>query len=118
MYRNYIKRLIDIALAFIGMIVILPLLLILAVLIKLDSPGPVIFRQKRIKKDKATFNIVKLRTMRIDAPKDTPTHMLGNPEQYISRAGRILRKTSLDELPQIFQILTGKMSIVGPRPAL
>jgi len=87
-------------------------------MIKLDSPGPVLFRQKRVGMKKTYFNILKFRTMHIDAPHDIPTHMLSNPEQYITKIGRFLRKTSLDELPQIVQIFTGRMSIIGPRPAL
>jgi O-antigen biosynthesis protein WbqP len=86
--------------------------------IKLDSPGPVFFKQKRVGIRKSHFYMLKFRTMKTDTPKDTPTHLLHNPERYISRCGRFLRKTSLDELPQIFHIFTGKMSIVGPRPAL
>ena len=118
MYRKFVKRPLDVALSLIGTIVLSPLTLVLAVLIKLDSPGPVIFKQKRIGINKTFFDIKKYRTMRTDTPKDMPTHLLENPEQHITRIGRMLRKTSLDELPQIWQILTGKMSIIGPRPAL
>lgn len=113
-----IKRLIDIALSLIGGIVLSPIFLILIVAIKLDSKGPVLFKQKRIGINKTHFNILKFRTMRIDTPKDTPTHLLENPDQYITKMGRFLRKTSLDELPQIWNILVGQMSIIGPRPAL
>lgn len=113
-----IKRLIDIALSLIGGIVLSPIFLILIVAIKLDSKGPVLFKQKRIGINKTHFNILKFRTMRIDTPKDTPTHLLENPEQYITRMGRFLRKTSFDELPQIWNIFVGQMSIIGPRPAL
>jgi len=95
-----------------------PVFLVLIILIKIDSKGPIFFKQKRVGKDKRYFNIFKFRTMRIDTPKDTPTHMLENPEQYITKVGRFLRKTSLDELPQIANILIGHMSCVGPRPAL
>lgn len=116
-YR-YLKRAIDIILSFIGIIVLLPVFLILAILIKLDSEGPILFKQKRIGKNKTHFNILKYRTMSIHTPKDTPTHLLENPDQYITKMGKFLRKTSLDELPQIFNIIKGDMSIVGPRPAL
>jgi len=118
MYKKHIKRLIDFILALVGFVVLLPLMLFLAVLIKLDSPGPVLFKQIRVKKGRATFNMLKFRTMRTDAPKDTPTHLLANPEAYISRVGRILRKLSLDEIVQLWHIIGGDMSIVGPRPAL
>lgn len=112
-----VKRLIDITLALIGLIVLSPLYLILSVAIKLDSNGPILFKQKRVSL-KAHFYILKFRTMRIDTPKDTPTHLLENPEQYITTMGKFLRKTSLDELPQIWNIFVGEMSIIGPRPAL
>ena len=95
-----------------------PLLLVIAIAIKIDDPGPVLFRQKRVGIHKTHFSIMKFRTMKMDTPKDTPTHLLENPEQYITKVGKFLRKSSLDELPQIFQIFTGKMSIIGPRPAL
>ncbi len=113
-----IKRILDIILSFVGMLVLLPVFLVLAVAIKADSRGPVLFRQKRVGIHKNFFHILKFRTMRIDTPKDTPTHLLKNPESYITKVGRFLRKTSLDELPQIFNILKGDMAIVGPRPAL
>lgn len=118
MYTKYIKRLIDIVLSGCALIVLSPLYLILILAIKIDSPGPVLFRQKRVGIHKTYFNILKFRTMRIDTPHDVPTHMLEDPEQWITRVGKFLRKTSLDELPQIAQIFTGKMSIIGPRPAL
>ena len=113
-----IKRIIDIVLSGVGIIVLSPLLLVLCIAIKLDSPGPILFKQKRVGIHKKHFMIYKFRTMRTDTPKDMPTHMLSNPEQYITRTGKFLRKTSLDELPQIFNIFKGDMSIVGPRPAL
>ncbi|SDX26827.1 sugar transferase [Paenibacillus sp. CF384] len=113
-----IKRLIDIVLSLVGLIFLSPITLIIVIAIKLDSKGPILFKQKRVGVNKTHFNILKFRTMRIEAPKDTPTHLLGNPEQYITRAGKILRKTSLDELPQVWNIFVGNMSIVGPRPAL
>lgn len=114
----YIKRIIDILLSGLAIIILSPLLLILCIAIKLDSPGPIFFTQKRVGIHKTYFQIYKFRTMRTDTPKDMPTHMLANPEQYITKTGRFLRKTSLDELPQIFNIFKGDMSIVGPRPAL
>ena len=116
-YR-YIKRIIDILLSGLAIIILSPLLLILCIAIKLESPGPIFFTQKRVGIHKTYFQIYKFRTMRTDTPKDMPTHMLANPEQYITKTGRFLRKTSLDELPQIFNIFKGDMSIVGPRPAL
>lgn len=112
------KRFYDTVLALIGLIVLSPLFLLLMILIKIDSKGPILFKQKRIGRHKKHFNILKFRTMRIDTPKDTPTHMLENPQQWITKVGRFLRKTSLDELPQIINILKGDMSIIGPRPAL
>jgi O-antigen biosynthesis protein WbqP len=117
MYMKF-KRLIDIILSFIGLLVLSPIFLILIIAIKLESKGPVLFKQKRIGINKRHFNILKFRTMRIDTPKDTPTHLLENPAQYITNMGRFLRKTSLDELPQILNIFVGQMSIIGPRPAL
>ena len=113
-----VKRLIDVILSFIGLIILSPIFLILIIAIKLDSKGPVFFKQKRVGIHKTHFNILKFRTMRIDTPRDTPTHLLENPEQWITKVGGFLRKTSLDELPQIINILKGDMSIVGPRPAL
>jgi len=108
----------DFLLSFIGLIVLSPIFLIIIILIKLDSKGPILFKQKRVGKNKKHFNILKFRTMRIDTPKDMPTHLLANPEQWITKMGKFLRKTSLDELPQIINILKGDMSIIGPRPAL
>ena len=116
-YQN-IKRGVDFLLALLGLIILLPVFLVLILAIKLDSPGPVLFRQKRVGIGKTHFQILKFRTMRIDTPKDMPTHLLKNPEQYITKTGRFLRKTSLDELPQILNILKGDMAVVGPRPAL
>src|SRR5690625_2067515 len=112
-----IKRLIDIVLSLLGLIILSPIFLILILLIKLDSEGPIFFKQKRVGMYKKHFHILKFRTMKIDTPKDTPTHLLENPDQYITRMGKFLRKTSLDELPQIWNILVGDMSIIGPRPA-
>ena len=118
MYNKVVKRLIDLVLSGIGILVLSPVYLILAVAIVIDDPGPVFFRQKRVGLHKSHFMIMKFRTMKMETPRDVPTHLLENPEQYITRMGKFLRKTSLDELPQLFQIFTGKMSIVGPRPAL
>lgn len=114
----YMKRGIDFILSLLGLIVLSPVFLVLIIAIKVDSPGPVLFRQKRVGIHKTHFSILKFRTMRIDTPKDMPTHLLQNPEQYITGVGRFLRKTSLDELPQIVNILRGDMAVVGPRPAL
>ena len=116
-YR-YIKRGIDIVLSGMAIVILSPLFLLLCIAIKLDTPGPILFKQKRVGIHRSFFQIYKFRTMRIDTPKDVPTHMLENPEQYITNVGKFLRKTSLDELPQIFNIFKGEMSIVGPRPAL
>ena len=118
MYQKYVKRFLDILLSLLALIVASPLFLILSVWIKLDSKGPVFFRQKRIGIHRTTFEILKFRSMRTDTPRDMATHLLNNPDQWITRAGRFLRKTSLDELPQLINILRGEMSIIGPRPAL
>ena len=117
-YTKYIKRCIDFVLSLLGLIILSPIFIILILFIKLTSPGPVLFRQKRVGINKTHFNIYKFRTMRIDTPKDMPTHLLENPDQYITSIGKFLRKTSLDELPQLINIFKGDMSIVGPRPAL
>ena len=113
-----IKRIIDLFLSITGLVVLSPVLVLLAIAIKLDSSGPVLFKQKRVGIHKTHFNIYKFRTMRTDTPKDTPTHLLADPDKYITKAGRLLRKASLDELPQIINILLGQMAIIGPRPAL
>lgn len=113
-----IKRILDVILSALGLIVLLPVFLIIILSIKLDSKGPVFFKQKRVGIYKQHFNILKFRTMKLDTPKDTPTHLLVDPEQWITRVGKFLRKTSLDELPQIINIFKGEMSIIGPRPAL
>ena len=117
MYQ-YIKRFIDIVLSLGAIVFLSPVLIVLAVLIKLDSKGPVLFRQKRVGKGKTHFEILKFRTMYADVPKDVPTHLLADPASKITKIGKFLRKSSLDELPQIFNILKGEMSIIGPRPAL
>ncbi|MBO5497397.1 MAG: sugar transferase [Oscillospiraceae bacterium] len=118
MYRKFFKRALDILLSAAGTLVLSPLFLLISAAVKLEDHGPVFFSQQRVGIHKRNFRILKFRTMRVDTPHDTPTHLLENPEQWITHVGRVLRKTSLDELPQILQILTGKMSIVGPRPAL
>ena len=118
MYRKYVKRLLDIILSGCGIVVLSPVYLLVALAIVMDDPGPVFFRQKRVGIHKTHFQILKFRTMRMCTPHDVPTHLLDDPDQYITRVGRFLRKTSLDELPQIFQIFTGKMAVIGPRPAL
>jgi O-antigen biosynthesis protein WbqP len=122
MYKHCAKRIIDIVLSTVGIIILIPFWIILAIAIKVDDPGPIFFRQKRIAKDKdgkeQFFQIYKYRSMKMSTPSDVPTHMLKNPEQYITKVGAFLRKTSLDELPQIFNIWKGQMSIIGPRPAL
>ncbi|MBQ7858805.1 MAG: sugar transferase [Faecalibacterium sp.] len=117
-YADHGKRILDIILSAGGLVVLSPILLALVVAVKIDSPGPVFFKQKRVGKGKTHFDILKFRSMRIDTPKDTPTHLLENPDQWITRMGHFLRKTSLDELPQIWNILVGDMSVIGPRPAL
>ena len=118
MYEAFIKRFFDIALSFCGLIILSPIFLILIVSVKLDDPGPAFFSQKRVGVKKSHFSILKFRTMKINTPKDIPTHLFENPEQYITRVGKFLRETSLDELPQILNIFVGQMSIIGPRPAL
>ena len=118
MYCKFFKRFLDFLLSFTAMVLFFWLFLILMILVKVTSPGPIFFRQKRVGIHKTYFWMLKFRTMRIDTPKDVPTHLLANPEQYITPIGRFLRKTSLDELPQLWNILVGDMAIVGPRPAL
>lgn len=118
MYKNFLKRGIDFLLSLLGIIILSPVFLILCIAIKLDSKGPIIFQQKRVGKGKTHFNIYKFRTMRTDTPKEMPTHLLENPDYFITKVGKFLRKTSLDELPQLFNILKGNMAVIGPRPAL
>ena len=113
-----VKRFLDLICSFLALLMLSPVFLILIIAIKLDSKGPVLFKQKRVGIHKTHFNILKFRTMRIDTPNDVPTHQLKNPEQYITKVGKFLRKASLDELPQIWNILAGQMSVIGPRPAL
>lgn len=117
-YDKYIKPIIDIILSFIGLILLLPIYLVIAIAIKMDDPGPVLFTQKRVGKNKQYFKLHKFRTMKMSTPHDMPTHMLNNPEQYITKVGCFIRRYSLDELPQIWDIFIGNMSIIGPRPAL
>lgn len=118
MYNKFLKRFLDIILSFFAIIILAIPMFIIAVVIKIDSKGPVVFTQKRVGKNKKHFMIYKFRTMRSDTPSNMPTHMLEDPQMWITRVGKILRKTSLDELPQIFNIFKGDMSIIGPRPAL
>lgn len=122
MYKHFIKRLIDIILSGIGIVVLAMPMLIVAIAIKIDDPGPVLFKQRRVGQKKngqiTYFNIWKFRSMKMSTPHDTPTHLLENPGQYITRVGKFIRKTSIDELPQIYQVFTGKLSTIGPRPAL
>ncbi len=118
LYERFVKRGIDIILSFIGLIVLSPIYLGVALAIKIDDPGPVFFVQKRVGKNKQYFKLHKFRSMKMSTPHDVPTHMLGNPDQYITRVGRFVRKYSIDELPQVWDIFIGNMSIIGPRPAL
>ncbi|BAK93721.1 sugar transferase [Tetragenococcus halophilus] len=118
MYEKYIKRALGFFLSLIGIIILSPILLIICLAIKIDSKGPIIFKQKRVGKNKKYFNIYKFRTMKSETPKEMPTHLLNNPDAFITKAGKFLRKTSLDELPQLFNILKGDMAVIGPRPAL
>ena len=118
MYKHFFKRGIDLLLSLIAIVILIPVWLILSVAVFVNDPGPIFFTQKRVGKNKKIFKILKFRTMKTSTPHDMPTHLLENPEQYITKVGAFLRKTSLDELPQIFNIFVGKMSIIGPRPAL
>ncbi len=117
-YERAVKPALDHVLSFVGLVVLSPLLAGIGVAIKIDNPGPIFFTQKRVGKDTHYFMLHKFRTMKMDAPHDVPTHMLSDPESYITSVGRVLRRTSLDELPQIWDIFRGKMSVIGPRPAL
>lgn len=118
MYETIIKRLLDVILSFLGLLILSWLYLLIAVAIYIDDPGPILFTQRRIAKGGKEFMLHKFRTMKTSTPHDIPTHLLSDPEQYITRIGKFLRKSSLDELPQIWDIFTGSMSIIGPRPAL
>ncbi len=117
MYKAVFKRMIDFILSLIGLIVLIPVFILIGIIIYVDDPGPIFFKQQRVGKNKKLFWLHKFRSMKVKTP-DVPTHLLDNPEQYITKIGRIIRKLSIDELPQIFDILVGKMSIIGPRPAL
>lgn len=116
MYKA-VKRLIDILLSFVGAVVLLPVFIVVSILIFIDDPGPIFFKQKRVGKNKKLFWLHKFRSMKMNTP-DVPTHLLDNPDQYITKVGKFIRKFSIDELPQIYDILFGKMAIIGPRPAL
>lgn len=118
MYKHFFKRVIDITLSFMGLVLLSPLFIVLIIAIKVTDPGPAFFTQKRVGKGKSFFPLHKFRSMKMSTPRDTPTHLLENPGQYITSVGKFLRKSSLDELPQIWDILIGNMSIIGPRPAL
>ncbi len=118
MYERYLKRIIDCVLSFLGLILLSWFYLIMIVAIKIDDPGPAFFTQKRVGKGKSHFALHKFRSMKMSTPHDTPTHLLENPEQYITKIGKFMRKYSIDELPQIWDIFIGNMSIIGPRPAL
>ncbi len=118
MYTKFFKRFMDIILSGIGLLVLAIPMLIVAIIIRCEDPGPVIFKQKRVGLHKKHFNLCKFRSMKMDTPHDMPTHMLENPEQYILKVGGFIRKTSIDELPQLWNIFKGDMSIIGPRPAL
>lgn len=117
-YDKYLKRIIDIFLSFIGLVMVSPIYLIVAIAIKIDDPGPVFFTQKRVGRNKQYFKLHKFRSMKMATPHDVPTHMLDNPDQYITKVGRVARRLSIDELPQIWDIFVGNMSVIGPRPAL
>ncbi len=117
-YEKYIKRIIDIVLSFGGLVILSPVFAVIAIVIKIEDPGPVIFTQKRMGKNKQYFKLHKFRSMKVSTPHNVPTHMLENPDQYITRIGKFLRRHSLDELPQIWDIFIGNMSVIGPRPAL
>jgi len=114
----FIKRIMDFIISLIALIILSPFFLFLSLWIKFDSKGPVFFRQKRIGKNRTFFQIYKFRTMLAETPKDMPTHLLNDPDAFITKSGKFLRKTSLDELPQLINIIKGEMAIIGPRPAL
>ena len=118
MYRNFFKRVLDVVLSFCGLVILSPIFLALIIAVKIDDPGPAFFTQRRVGIHKKIFGLHKFRSMKMSTPHDTPTHLLKNPEQYITKIGAFLRKSSLDELPQIWDIFVGNMSIIGPRPAL
>lgn len=117
-YEKVVKRCLDIVLSFFGLVILLPIFLVISIWIFIDDPGPVLFTQKRIGKDKQYFKLHKFRSMKMSTPHNVPTHMLENPEQYITKSGKLIRSHSLDELPQIWDIFIGNMSVIGPRPGL
>lgn len=117
-YEKCIKRIVDIILSSLGLVILSPLYLIVMIAIEVDDPGPVLFTQKRVGKNKKYFKLHKFRSMKMSTPHDVPTHMLNNPDQYITRIGRFMRRTSIDELAQVWDIFVGNMSVIGPRPAL
>lgn len=118
LYERFVKRILDVTLSFFGLVILSPIFLVIVLAIKIDDPGPVLFTQKRVGRNKQYFKLHKFRSMKMSTPHDVPTHMLSNPEQYITRVGRFMRKHSIDELPQIWDIFIGNMSVIGPRPAL
>lgn len=118
MYRNYIKGFLDLCFAILALVIFLPLIAIIALIIKIEDGGPILFTHKRFGRDRHPFSIYKFRTMKTSAPKDMPTSKLLNPEEHITRSGRIMRKLSLDEIPQLFNVVKGEMSLVGPRPVV
>ena len=118
MYKLIIKRILDFLLSFVFLVLFIPIFVLISICIIIDNPGPVFFSQRRVGINKTIFNLYKFRSMKMSTPHDTPTHMLKNPEEYITKVGKFLRNTSLDELPQLFNILLGQMSFIGPRPAL
>lgn len=117
-YEKWVKRIADICLSGLGLVLLSPIYLIVIIAIEIDDPGPVLFTQKRIGKNKRYFKLHKFRSMKMSTPHDVPTHMLDNPDQYITKVGRFMRRTSIDELPQLWDIFVGNMSVIGPRPAL
>ncbi|WP_242940890.1 sugar transferase [Ruminococcus albus] len=117
-YEKYVKRGLDMVLSFGGMVVLSPLYAVAAIAIKCDDPGPALFKQKRVAQSKGYFELMKFRSMKLNTPKNVPTHMLDNPEQYLLKSGKLFRKLSIDELPQLWNIFIGNMSVIGPRPAL
>jgi len=118
MYKNIIKRIIDLIFAIVSLVVFSPIFVLACVAIKLDSRGPIFFQQRRLGKDKKEFKVIKFRSMVVNAPKERPTRMLRNPDEYVTKVGKVLRITSIDELPQLFNIIVGHMSVVGPRPVI
>ena len=118
LYERYVKRGLDIILSFGGLVVLSPIYVAAAIAIKIDDPGPVLFKQKRVAQSKGFFELMKFRSMKLNTPKNIPTHMLDDPDRYLLKSGKLFRKLSIDELPQLFNILMGNMSVIGPRPAL